>query len=281
MSTTYSFLPSPDGAGEVGPLVARSYMSPTYLGSAALFAKKAFEIENRPEVLARGMGVVERPEHQACASAAILMSALSVEAFINELFADCAATGANNLFGLKETQANTLGQVWQKRARKRSWNGSTKRSRLQRRSKTQRPPQHLTEVVDLEPLGAVEKYNAALKLLFGDGLDHKDDIVKAMRTLVELRNSLAHYNLAYRQLDSAGEPIERLGLDQDLGARLPGLGPMTASDGALIADQVLVHAVAEWSVQTALGFIVHFGAALGVEPQFGSLWPIKALHETR
>jgi hypothetical protein len=55
--------------------------------------------------------VVERDDHQACASAAIIMSALGIEAFVNELFADCQVAGANNQFSLDDSQAKKLALV--------------------------------------------------------------------------------------------------------------------------------------------------------------------------
>jgi len=63
------------------PILVRTCLSTSYLTSAALLAQKAYAIETGPAVQADRIGMVERDEHQACASAAIIMSALGVEAF--------------------------------------------------------------------------------------------------------------------------------------------------------------------------------------------------------
>jgi hypothetical protein len=61
----------------------------------------------------------------------------------------------------------------------------------------------------------------------------------------------------------------------------PAHNPMTGVNNAYIPDRVLGHAVAEWSVQTAVGFLEHFREQLSVTPRSGLLWPTKAMLMTR
>ncbi|WP_127840953.1 hypothetical protein QZL74_36590 (plasmid) [Burkholderia gladioli pv. alliicola] len=270
MSITLSYASSHNDASDVGPLIARGYMSVTYLEGAALFAKKAYEIETRPEIQdpERGMGLVERPEHHAYTSAAILMSALTIEAFINELFADCALTEGDNLFGLDAARAKKLGEVWKERSTKRVPKLRTRRGKKK-------------DKIDLTPLGAVEKYGAALKILLGKGLDSKSETVKDARTLVELRNTLAHYKLVYRQFPDSDTRVEKIDPDEEPHVQAPGLDRADAAPDSFVEDTALKHSVAEWSVKTALAFILNFKEALHVNAQFPGAWPTEALLRTR
>ena len=81
MNTVMTFQELPGDPNGDWPILVRTCLSTSYLTSAALLAQKAYAIETGPAVQADRIGMVERDEHQACASAAIIMSALGVEAF--------------------------------------------------------------------------------------------------------------------------------------------------------------------------------------------------------
>ncbi|WP_147298017.1 hypothetical protein [Trinickia dinghuensis] len=264
MNTVMTFQESPGDPDGDWPLLLRTYLSTSYLTSAALLAKKAYEIEIDPAVRERGFGVVERDEHHACASAAIIMSALGVEAFVNELFADCEAAGGRNLFGLSSSRAEKLARVWRQRPPKRE-HGRRRRKQ--------------TDDFQLQP--SLSKYARVLRELCLPRLDFKTESVKAMQTLIMLRNVLAHYKLAIRTVDGQGEQRARTDLEQRLRAVLPDHDPMSSSDNSYIPDGVIGHTVAEWSVRTAVAFLEDFRQLLSVTPQPGHRWPTQVMLMTR
>ena len=256
----------PDG----DPLVlVRTYLSTTYLISAALLAQKAYAIETGPAVQAGRIGLVEQHDHQAFASAAIIMSALGVEAFVNELFADCLAAGANNLFGLSASQADRLARVWRGPQAK----GQRGRSRRHPRD-------------DIESQRSLYKYDVVARALDLPRFNFKAEPVKAMGTLIKLRNALAHYKLAVRTVRREGEQRARSDLEKALQRYFPDHNqpehnPMTGLNNAYIPDRVIGHAVAEWSVQTAVAFLEYFRGLLSVTPQQGQPWPTELMRMTR
>lgn len=251
------------------PLLVRTYLSTSYLTSAALLAQKAYSIETSPAVRAGRVGVIERDEYQACASAAIIMSALGIEAFVNELFADCEVAGGDNLFGLSASQAGKLAQVWRERPPK---------------NKGRRRGQHRRD--DFQSKPTIDKYGRVLSALELGELDFKSKPVKAVRTLITLRNALAHYKLATKTVRAQSEQRARGELERDLKQYFPdhdksGHNPMTGLNNAYIPDRVIGHAVAEWSVQTAVAFLEHFRERLSVTSQIGHRWPTQVMLTTR
>lgn len=265
MSTVISFQ---EPQGDSSPLIVRAYLSTSYLTSAALLAKKAYAIETGPMVQSGRIGVIERDEHHAYASAAIIMSVLGVEAFVNELFADCQAAGTYNLFGLSDSHAKKLAHVWSERP-----------ARPNRGSRSQR--NH-----DFQFKRSLEKYARVLTELDLASLDFKTEPVAAMNTLIELRNALAHYKLAIQTVRGEDEQqalsvlekkLQHYFVDHDQLRH----NPMTGVNNPYIPDRVIGHAVAEWSVQTAVFFLEYFRKLLSVPPQRGFPWPTQVMLMTR
>ncbi|OXJ22467.1 hypothetical protein CFB82_40755 [Burkholderia sp. HI2714] len=156
-------------------ITMRTYLSINYLTSAALLAKKAHDLE-------AGHRVEDWPdqtvlaEHHAFATSAIMMSAAAVEAFVNELFAECRDQGAMNHLGISTEKAALVARIW-------------------------------TDVPKVEREFVLEKYELALRLLDLPGLDRKSAATKAVDALFALRNSLMHYKLVTRE--AGNEPEEQ------------------------------------------------------------------------
>ncbi|CAB3710902.1 hypothetical protein [Achromobacter kerstersii] len=262
-------------------LTVRTYLSTSYLTSAALLARKAYAIEvvalrlpesapslvDEVEIVER-IGVLQRTEHHAYASSAIVMSALGLEAFVNELFADCEAAGAGNLFGLSGDQAEKLALVWSP-PQLSSEHGSSRK-----------------KYADFERESAFRKYDRVLTALSLPALDTSAKPVMAMQTLMELRNALAHYKLAAHTAGVQGERSALSNLEKELQQYLvdhdqPNHNPMTGEHNSYFPDRVIGHAVAEWSVQTAIAFLLHVQARLSVTPRQGDRWPTTDMEMTR
>ncbi|WP_313620669.1 hypothetical protein [Achromobacter sp.] len=251
MSTVLSF---DDTLGESASLVVRTYLSTAYLTSAAFLAQHAYAIEVGEAVQAGRVGLVERDAHHAYASGAIIMSALGVEAFVNELFADCAIKGKDNHFGLNSSSAEKLRRVWAEK--------------------------------DFQKGPSLLKYVRALDALELPRLNYKAKPVKAMKTLVELRNALAHYKMAIHAVESNSGKRAPTRLEKELQRYFPHHdrmehNPMTGLNNAYIPDRAIGHAVAEWSAQTAVGFLEHFRELLSVTWLPHLRWPNALMLKTR
>ncbi len=220
-------------------ITMRTYLSMTYLTSAALLAKKAHDIESGSDWL-----TVERariPEHLAYSTGAIMLSAAAVEAFVNELFAECRDAGAQNHLRIPPEKAALIARVW-------------------------------NDVPKVERESVLEKYDLALRLLDLSALDRKSDTYKAVDSLFALRNMLMHYKLVSRE---AGKPLaeQKLG---DFEKKLRNFFPDSrlAGPGAPYFPQhVIGHGAAEWSVRTAVAFLDDFCGLLSAPPPYENIRP--------
>jgi hypothetical protein len=130
------------------------------------------------------------------------------------------------------------------------------------------------------------KYGRVLSELGLPKLDENKAPVKAMATLIKLRNTLAHYKLATQTVGGKGEQRALTKLEEELQQYFPdynqpGHNPMTGLNNVYIPDRVIGHAVAEWSVQTAVAFLEHFRQLLSVKPQPRHRWPTQVMLMTR
>ncbi|KAG8148763.1 hypothetical protein [Burkholderia catarinensis] len=258
--------PASDANNDASPVLVRTYLSATYLTRAELMAQQAHAIETGPAVKAGRSGFVEREPHLAYASSAIIMSALAVEAFVNELFADCAAANTSNLFGVPAREAHQLAQVW--RHRKPMLPPRHKpRGKGGRGGQSQRKPFEIWPTLD--------KYDQVLQEFRRPLLDREAEPVKAMATLLQLRNALVHYKLVARTMRGPDDKWPQNKLEQQLRLYFPDDNPMTGLNNAFIPDRVVGHTAAEWSIQTAAAFLEHIRLRLVVTPRIGYLWPAR------
>lgn len=218
-------------------VTTRTYLSMVYLTSAALMAKKAFEIESVHTSLSVGEPL--RCEHQAFSAASILMSASALEAFANEFFAECHDHGANNHMGLPAVQAAVIGRVW-------------------------------SEIPSVERAAILEKFEMIVILLGLPELDRGHEPYQGTRALLDLRNALMHYKLTTRDVTpTTGEET----LDA-LGKKLKGRfedNSLTGVGNPFFPDRIIGHGAAEWSVKTAVMFLDGFCNALSVTPPYDKI----------
>ncbi|MEX3629713.1 MAG: hypothetical protein VB138_09800 [Burkholderia sp.] len=223
---------------ESGEISMRTYLSMNYLTGAALLATKAraLEADHRVEdwpsqaVLA---------EHHAFATAAIMMSAAAVEAFVNELFAECRDRPGRNHLRIARDKAALIARVW-------------------------------TEVPVIERDTVLAKYDLSLRLLDLPRLDRKAEPFKAIDALFALRNRLMHYKMVTPDQDKgAGEPKPA-----EFERKFQGYfadNPLTGSGNPYFPDRVIGHGAAEWSVKSAVTFLDGFCQRLSAPPPYEHL----------
>lgn len=224
-------------------LEMRTYFSMDYLTGAALLARKAFEIETGQSSLSVSEPL--RAEHKAFATGAILMSAAKIEAFVNELFAECRDRGARNHMNLRGDQAALLGRIW-------------------------------SDVAAVERATPLEKFETILLLLGLPRLDRSRDPYQSTGLLIDLRKALMHYKLKSREVGltpgASGEVelLERF--EKGLKGRFAE-NPLTGAGNPFFPDRMLGHGTAEWSVRSAIAFLDDFCQSLSATPPYEHIHP--------
>ncbi|MDE2341812.1 hypothetical protein [Pandoraea sp.] len=219
-------------------ITMRTYLSMNYLTSAALLAKKACTLE-AGRTIKDNIPRAERDEHFAFVAGAITMSAAAVEAFVNELFAECRDQGAKNQLGIAADKAALVARVW-------------------------------TDVPKVERESVLEKYDLALRLLDLPALDRKGAPYKAVDSLLALRNSLMHYKLVTQE--AGKEPSEQKAGDfeKKLQAYFAD-NRLTGTGNPYFPDRVMGHGAAEWSVKSAVAFLDGYCQLLSATPPYDHL----------
>jgi len=215
-------------------ITMRTYLSMSYLTSAALLARKAHDIESDKDWQSVDWSVL--PEHEAYATGAIMMGAAAVEAFVNELFAECRDAGAQNQLRIAPEKAALVGRIW-------------------------------NDVPRVERDPVMDKYDLVLRLLDLPTLERKSEPYQAAVTLFDLRNRLMHYKLVSREagilpteqkLDSFEKKLKSYFDD----SRLAGPGH------PYFPHQTIGHGAAAWSVKTAVAFLDHFCGLLSAKAPY-------------
>lgn len=220
-------------------ITMRTHLSMSYLTSAALFSRKAHSMET-----GQSWDTVtndQRSEHLAYATAAIVMAAAAIEAFVNELFAECRDAGSRNDLNISPEKAELIGRIW-------------------------------TDVPRVERDSVLEKYDLVLRLLDLPALLRKNKPYQSAITLLDLRNKLMHYKLISREagvfpsdqkLDDFEKKLREHFADSKLAA--PGL--------PYFPHQTLGHGAAAWSVTTAVAFLDNFCQLLSTRPPYEHIRP--------
>jgi hypothetical protein len=216
-------------------ITMRTYLSMNYLTSAALLAKKAHALE-AGRTFKDNIPSAERDEHFAFVAGAITMGAAAVEAFVNELFAECRDQGAKNQLGIAADKAALIARVW-------------------------------NDVPRVERDSVLEKYDLALRLLDLPALVRKAEPYKAVETLFALRNSLMHYKLVTQEVGKQPAEQKPGDFERKLQAYFVD-NPLTGTGNPFFPDRVMGHGAAEWSVNTAVAFLDGYCQLLSATPPY-------------
>ncbi|PRG90039.1 hypothetical protein C6V08_32490 [Burkholderia gladioli] len=220
------------------------YLSMSYLTSAALLAKKAYALEVSRTVK-NNIPEAERNEHFAFVAGAITMSAAAVEAFVNELFAECRDQGTKNHLGIDADKASLVARIW-------------------------------TDVPNkVERDSVLEKYDLVLRLLDLPALDRKEAPYKAVDSLLRLRNSLMHYKLVTQEVGLGSDEQKPVDFEKKLQAYFAD-NPLTGAGNPYFPDRVMGHGAAEWSVKSAVAFLDGYCQRLSATPPYEHIRPTFA-----
>lgn len=194
-----------------GEITMRTYLSMNYLTGAALLTKKAYslEIDHRSK---QWYGPAVLAEHHAFATSAIMMSAAAVEAFVNELFAECRDRPDRNHLRIGRDKATFVARVW-------------------------------ADVPKVELAPVMEKYDLALRLLDLPALDTKGVRYKAAAALFALRNRLMHYKMVTQDPDKESSEQQAADFERRFQMYFAD-NPLTGNGNPYFPDRVIGHGAA-------------------------------------
>lgn len=215
---------------------SRSYLSISHLSAAALFAHKAYEIEQQFKPGDDGADHASR-EHRAYVASSVMLSAAFLEATINELFSDCAE-GPKARFDPMPATA-LMATMWNR--------GIPRTARY----------------------SIIEKYDIALEFNGKSPFNQGANPCQDTKLLIELRNALVHYE-PETVLAAATPSLDRSDIHK-FEKRFKGkfgLNPLTGVGNAFYPDKLLGSGCAKWAVKTSVAFADEFFSSLEVKATY-------------
>lgn len=216
-------------------IAVRIYFGPQHIRSAAHFARMAYSHEQNGE----------DEMLMACVSSAVMLSAFSLEAMVNELASDVADRASSR----PATNLNAPAKAAI----------SSKANKLIRASNTRNKIQEILELAGVAQL------------------DEDQAPYEPVNALFKFRNALVHYEVTNDVIASTitDQAVTIHDLQALLNGRFP-LNPKYIPGGAtgVIStwhQQLLSHGAADWAVKSAEAMFNEFNAKLGFPPPFDGL----------
>lgn len=215
-------------------LSMRSYYSINHLSASAFHARTAARIEAAFTEFNGEMAL----EHKSAVMGSIFMSVAAVEAFINELFCDCADAHTPHLAGLEHEAIDRMKKAWK-------------------------------SAPIVEKASIMEKYQFACLLADKPALDRGAAAAQDLSLGIEIRNALMHYKPQSVELPMDGTTGTVEGswkkIEQTLKGRPPlKPNPFASSGQPEFPYRVLGHDCAERTLNGAVGFLQYFAKHLGL-----------------
>lgn len=219
-------------------LEMRSHFSINYLAAAAYQARVAARIEAE----FREFDAVKSLEHKGAVTASLFMSIAAVEAYINEVFADCLDGKTVQLQGLPALAVERLARAWK-------------------------------GVSTVERADVVEKYQLACMLADKPPLDLGRSPAQDLAVGIAMRNALMHYKPQTIILPMDDSKAIASGNWGSVCKRLAGRqlkpNPYSSSGQPDFPYRLLGHECAEWIMQRAYEFLLQFAKHIGlIHPPF-------------
>jgi hypothetical protein len=209
----------------------RTHLSIGHILAAALFARLSADAEaNRasvpPDAFQTAIAI-----HRSYVIAAIFTAVAFVEATINDVFA--AADYSDQLQGLDGPVLRSLATFW-------------KATEANQNNRINVP--------------ILAKYQAALEIAGRQRFEPGADPYQAIRTLIDVRNSLMHYKPQWHPSGKGGD-----GAPRRLQRRIF-VNPFLGEINQFFPDKYMSHATAAWAVKSSLALTDDFYRRLGLPP---------------
>ena len=209
---------------------SRSYLGIQHLQGAEALASRARTIENQ---IASGRRAFVSSDRAGAVSGAIMLATAFLEGTINEFFSDASDRVIALVRQIPPDRQPTFAVLWKR--------GIPRTARY----------------------GILEKYQLAVELLGKPALEEGEQAFQNARLLIDLRNSLVHYEPDW-VVTEAGPTSERQ--LQQLEKRLKGkfeLCAWTAEDALFFPERCLSAGCAEWATRSAVTFAQSFFDRIG------------------
>lgn len=215
-------------------LSMRSYYSINHLAASAFHARTAARIETAYTEF----NVDESLEHKSAVMASIFMSVAAVEAFINELFCDCADAHTPHLAGLDTEVIHRMACAWK-------------------------------SAPIVEKASIIEKYQFACLLADKPALNRGAPAAQDLSLGIEIRNALMHYKPQSVDMPMDGTPGTVEGTWKKIAQTLRGRPPLKPNPFASSGQpefpyRVLGHDCAERTLNGSVAFLRDFANHLGL-----------------
>jgi hypothetical protein len=199
----------------------RSYFSGQHIAAAALCARNSRDVE-----FANAGHHIYVADHFSFVMGSVLFSVASLEAAINELFADAAESNLARLRPLDEGVVRRMGMMW------------------------------LSGVPRTARFAVLDKYAIALALADQTPFDKGAEPWQSAAKLVKLRNALVHYEPEW-VLANPATASDAHSFERDLSGRFD-LNPLAAPENPFYPDKLLGYGCAAWSARSAMNFMDEF-----------------------
>ena len=215
---------------------SRKYLSISHIQSAATFSCHAYQIEKE----FKGTFSEElTSEHSAYVTGAIVFSVSSLEAAINELFADTVDNNKGRISKLDSDTRNMMANIWK------------------------------IKVQGTALFSILQKYQIALVLAQKNQFDLGKKPYQDINLLIKLRNSLIHFEPEWITCpagdDFGQDDIHKF--EKQLKGKFT-INPLTGQGNPFYPDKCLSHGCAEWAVKSTINFIDDFFTRIGIEPPY-------------
>jgi hypothetical protein len=221
---------------QIHPSAASTDFSTQHFDAAEVFASETSRIEAEFQGKEREVDTVTR--HLAFASGTVLSAVAFLEAYINEIFYHCALTlGGVPISGLNKDQQALLGRMWRR--------GIPRTARYT----------------------VTDKYEVALDLLAKEPFDRGKSNYQAVKSLVDLRNALIHYEPEMYPIPGPRNPQVPQDAMPKLESSLRGkfaLNPFAREDFGFFPDKCLSAGCATWAVNASASFALEFVTNAGI-----------------
>jgi hypothetical protein len=216
---------------------SRTNYSSQHIKAACFFARKAHELEKFRIECKENLHDDIKMQYRSYSTSAIFLSVAFLESIINEFFSN---TSDGNIMALDDTLDSKNVQMI-----KRLWSQDVPRT---------------------ASFSIVRKYEIALIACEKDPIDKSDVLFGDINSLIQLRNSLIHYEPQWNLIYS-DELTNEKGLTLKFKNKFS-LNPFAGAGNAFFPERCIGHGCAEWGIKNSIKFVDNFYHKLGMKTTY-------------
>ncbi|MFH7012387.1 hypothetical protein ACHRV5_10970 [Flavobacterium sp. FlaQc-52] len=216
---------------------SRTNYSSQHIKAACFFARKAYELEKLRIECKENLHDDREMEYKSYSTSAIFLSVAFLESIINEFFSNVSDESIMSFDD--NLDAKNVQMI------KRLWSQDVPRT---------------------ASFSIVRKYEIALIACEKDTIDKSDVLFNDIKSLIQLRNSLIHYEPQWNLIYS-DEFTNEKGLTLKLKNKFS-LSPFAGRGSAFFPERCIGHGCAEWGIINSIKFVDNFYHKLGMKTTY-------------